>query len=587
MGCTCDRAARGRVPAGRAGVKGVVVMAVVWLLQAGCSTFGPPSGPQPRAASAVGPADPEAEAVSEVLAGEIAGQSGDLEEALRHYLRAAELSDDPRLAARATRIAVYAGNPDEAALRAARRWLELEPDSVEARQTLALLHVRQGRPEEAVEHLDAVVRLLGDGKGHGYLAVAASLAKEKDSAAALEAMERLVARHEREPAAWYALGFLALEAGDADRALEAAGRALALDPGHVQARVLRADAYLAQGRVDDAVASMREAVEVSPRSFDLRLRLGRLLVRAERYAQARAVFEALLRERPADPTLVYTLGLLNLQARDLDAARRYFRQLAEAAGDRRHEAWFYLGQIAEEQGRTREALRWYRRIEPGEYFIESRGRMADLLATRGRLEEARAVLARARARVSSAAEGVRLYLMEGQLLREAEKYREGVELYNRALTEYPGNEDLLYARAIMAEALGRVDWTERDLKAILEADPDNAAALNALGYTLADHNLRLEEALGYIRRAMELTPDDPAVIDSMGWVQYRLGNLEEAERYLRRAYAALKDAEIAGHLAEVLWKRGKREEARRILHEALKAHPEDRYLKTLAERISG
>jgi len=564
---------------------------VLWILLAGGCT--PPAGIRGTAGDLTAPggaspaADSQAEAMSEVLAGEIAGQSGDLEEAVRHYLRAAQLSDDPQLAARATRIAMFAGNRDNTAAQAARRWLELDPESVEAHQTLALLYIRQGQTEAAVEHLEAVRGLLQGSEGHGFLAIAASLAKEKQSAAALSAMERLVERHAQEPAAWQALGVLALEAGAADRALAAARRALALDPTSVEAMVLSADAHLARGEMDAAIADMRRAVRHSPASFDLRLRLGRLLVQAERYDQARKLFEGLLKERPGDATLLYTLGLLNLQARDLARARDYFRKLARAGGPKRQEAWFYLGQIAEEQGRVKEALRWYRRIGPGPYFIESRGRMADLLYLQGRLSEARAVLARARARVSSAAEGVRLYLMEGQILREAGRHREGVELYNEALTEFPGNEDLLYARAIMAERLGRIDWTERDLKAILESDPDNAAALNALGYTLADHNLRLDEALGYIRRALELTPEDPTVVDSMGWVQYRLGHLEEAERYLRKAYASLKDAEIAGHLVEVLLARDKHNEARRILREALKAHPRNDYLKALAGRVSG
>ncbi len=561
----------------------VLALAAQLALVAGCS---PPGGPRPQAERPAAPQSAEAEAMSEVLAGEIAGQSGDLEQAMTHYLRAAQLSDDPKIAARATRIAMFAGNPEGAALRAAKRWLALAPSSVEAQQTLALLYIRQGDPDAAVAHLEAVLRLLEGAEGHGYLAIAASLAKEKRAQAALEAMRRLVERHAQDPAAWHALGVLALEAGAPRQALDAAERALALDPQRAEALVLRADAYQALDDVEAASAALREAVRAHPEAFDLRLRLGRLLVQAEHYDQARALFEALLRERPDDPTLVYTLGLLHLQSRDLKQARRYFERLAEVDGRRRPEAWFYLGQIAEEQGRMREALRWYQRIEPGEYFVESRGRIADLLARRGRLDEARAVLSRARGRVSSAAEGVRLYLQEGQLLRDAKRYAEGVELYNLALTEFPGNEDLLYVRAIMAERLGRIDWAERDLRSILESDPDNAAALNALGYTLADHDLRLDEALGYIQRALALTPEDPTVIDSMGWVQYRMGHLEEAERYLRRAYASLQDAEIAGHLVEVLWARGKREEARAILRKALRAHSDDDYLRALKQRLS-
>ena len=564
----------------------VLGLATALILAAGCTPPGVSRKASGSDAAAPSPADPEAQAMSEVLAGEIAGQSGDLEQAMVHYLRAAELSDDPQLAARATRIAMFAGNPGDAAVQAAQRWLKLDPDSIEAHQTLALLYIRKGETDAAVEHLESVLRLYKGRKGHGYLAIAASLAKEKESSSALEAMRLLVERHAADPDAWQALGILALEAGSPRQALEAANRTLALDPDRTEALVLRADAYQALGDLDAAIRAMRQAVQVAPQDFERRLRLGRLLVQAERYGQARKVFQALLKLRPHDETLLYTLGLLNLQARDLAQARRYFKRLADVGGQRRQEAWFYLGQIAEEQGKVHEALRWYRRIEPGEYFIEARGRMAELLARQGRLDEARAVLARAREQVSSTAEGVRLYLLEGQILRDAKRYEEGMALYNRALTEYPGNEDLLYARAIMAERLGRIDWAERDFKAILAADPDNAAALNALGYTLADHNLRLDEALQYIQKALRLTPNDPTVIDSLGWVYYRMGKLEMAERYLRKAYGLLQDPEIGGHLVEVLWRLGKRREAGNILRELLRAHPDNDALKALRRRLS-
>ena len=181
---------------------------------------------------------------------------------------------------------------------------------------------------------------------------------------------------------------------------------------------------------------------------------------------------------------------------------------------------------------------------------------------------------------------IRLYLAEGQLLREAKLYNAGMALYNRALTEHPGNGDLLYSRALMAEKLDRIDLLEADLRAILADDPDNATALNALGYTLADRNERIEEAFDYIQRALKARPDDPTVIDSMGWVQFRMGNFNEAEQYLRRAFELLQDAEIAGHLSEIMWMKGNKSEARNIIREALEREPEHEYLQELQQRFS-
>ncbi len=178
-----------------------------------------------------------------------------------------------------------------------------------------------------------------------------------------------------------------------------------------------------------------------------------------------------------------------------------------------------------------------------------------------------------------------MYLIEGQLLHDEKLYVAAMDLYSEGLQEFPGHSDLLYARALMAEEIDRIDILETDLKAILLEDPDNASALNALGYTLADHNFRIEEALGYIKRALEIRPDDPAVIDSMGWVQFRLGNYAEAESYLRKAYGLLDDAEIAGHLGELLWFQGNYDEARKIINEVLEREPDDEYLLELQQKF--
>ncbi len=526
--------------------------------------------------------DPEL--MYQLMAGELAGQFGDLPNSVAHYNEAARLSDDPRVAERAARIAVYAED-DENALYAANRWVELSPANLEARQMVGVLYVRHGEPEAAMPHFDYLIRHAPDSGNDGFMLIGATLAQEKETEAALEAMRMLVDRHPDEAMAHYAYANLALGAGQAEQAVKAAGKALALERDMVEAMVVQARALLALGDTEQAVGGMRQAVEAAPDNYDLRTAYAKMLVQVERYGKARAEFSKLLESRPQDPDLLYTLGLLNMQQQHLVQAGQHFKGLLET-GQRADEARYYLGRVTEERQRYDEAIERYGQVKQGQFYIDAQARIAAIFGQRGQLPKGREYLKRARSEEDDVAAVVQLYLAEGELLREADHYQDGMDLFNRALSEYPGNSDLLYARALMAEELGRIDQLEADLRAILDADPNNATALNALGFTLADRNERVQEALGYIKRAYEARPDDPAVIDSMGWVHYRLGNYEQAEQYLRRAFKLLPDGEIAGHLSELMWARGHKVEARSVLREALAKEPEHEYLLELRERYT-
>jgi tetratricopeptide (TPR) repeat protein len=282
---------------------------------------------------------------------------------------------------------------------------------------------------------------------------------------------------------------------------------------------------------------------------------------------------------------VYTLGLLNLQQENFAQAKQYFTKLVEQNA-RVDDAHYYLGRVAEEQGNKQEAIAEFQKVGEGEQYLESVARIAGLYAETKDLNFAREYLSSRRREINQPEGIVQLYLAEGQLLYDRAKYTDAMDLYSRGLMEYPGNIDLLYARALTAEEIDRVDLLEADLRAILEDDPNNASALNALGYTFADRNYRIHEALGFIERALKIRPDDPAVMDSMGWVQFRLGNYTKAETYLRKAFALLDDAEVIGHLGELLWAKGDHEEARKMLREALQRHPDDEYLNKLLEKYS-
>ena len=526
----------------------------------------------------------ESELLYQLLAGEIAGQMGVVDESVVHYLEAARLSRDPTIAGRATRIALFAGDTPNA-VKSAQRWVQLAPDNLEARQTLAVLYTRAGESQQAIPHFQYVINASKMKGANGFMVISATLAREKNHRQALEVMQQLVDLYADNPRAHFAYANLALAAKQHRMAVEASGRALELAPKMVEALTVRARAYLSLGESELALKDMKSAVELVPDNYELRVNYGRMLVQAKQYSEAREIFNQLMKDRPDEPDLIYTMGLLNLQEQNFDDAVKNFKHLV-TTGKRADEGHYYLGRVAEERKRYKEAVSWYLKVGEGDYFLDAQSRVANVHVELGSLQKARNHLKRARNDANDEEVSIRLYLAEGQLLREAKLYNAGMSLYNRALTEHPGNGDLLYSRALMAEKLDRIDLLEADLRTILADDPDNATALNALGYTLADRNERIEEAFDYIRRALKARPDDPTVIDSMGWVQFRMGNFNEAEQYLRRAFELLQDAEIAGHLSEIIWMRGNKSEARKLIREALEREPEHEYLQQLQQRFA-
>lgn len=518
-----------------------------------------------------------------LLVGELAGQMGALDLSVSHYLMAALMSEDPAVSERATRIALFA-DQREAALRAAMRWVELAPASVEGRQVLGALLVNAGRVPEAVEQLDWVVQNSPQGRAAGHATVANLLSRSQNQSAALEVMGQLAERYPGDASMQLALARLALQMRQPEPALEAAERALSLEPALSDAKVLRARAYTQMGDLDRGVQIMREAVAADAGNTDLRLAYGRLLIQAGAYDQARAEFEQLIARRPGDGDLLYTLGLLSLEMERYEDAQSYFTRLL-GMGHRPNDANYYLGRIAETERRSDDALRHYRGVGDGDHFRDARVRKALLMGRAGQAEAAVDMLREMRRDADEPDWRVRLYVTESQVQRDARQYQAAMETLDQGLLEQPDSAELLYARALVAEKLDRLDILEADLRAILARDPDNAAALNALGYTLADRTDRLDEAYAYIRRAHEQHPEDAAILDSMGWVLYRMGRLDEAEAYLRQAYDTLYDPEIASNLAMLLWDRGQRDEARRVLEDALAQDPDHERLLRVKDRF--
>ncbi len=527
--------------------------------------------------------DAQSDLMYEVLVGELSGQFGDVEQALAHYVNAAQLTDDPAVAERATRIAMFAKDW-ASGLQAASRWQELVGDNLEISQILGVMELRNGNVDGAVPHFEKIMLAADDSPAKGFSIIGAVLAREPDSESSLRLLEILVNKHFENPYGHLTMASLAFQAQDFQRTIDESEIALGFKPDLIEARAMRAQALMNLDETDKALSEMKHIVEEKPGNREMRMAYSRMLINAERYDEAIDEFELLLRENPNDAELIYRLGLLYLQKEDYAKAKLKFQRLVERK-QRTDEAHYYIGRANEEQKKYVEAIAEFEKVPQGQYYIDAKARIASIYAVRDNITKAQNYLKDLRRSLSAPEAIVEVYLIEGQLLHDEKLYVAAMDLYSEGLQEFPGHSDLLYARALMAEEIDRIDLLEQDLKAILNEDPENASALNALGYTLADHNFRINEALGYIKKALEIRPDDPAVIDSMGWVQFRLGNLAEAETYLRKAFGLLEDAEIAGHLVELLWAQGNYDEAKKVMDDMLERYPDDEYILELKQRL--
>lgn len=574
-------------------VQALVWGAVVGLLSgcAGGTLKGTPASPETAAQPAAGAkADepavrPQQELTQEILykllVAEIAGQRGQPDLAVNNYLQLARSIPDPRLAERATRLAVFA-RKDDKALEAARLWVRADPDNIEARQVLVAMSIRTGDTKEALRQFDYILATPSGNSSQKLWMIANLLGREKDQQAALAIMQELVAERRDDPEALFAYAHLAVRVGDYDTAQTALEQVLVLDPDNLNAAMTYVSVLQKQDDMDAALAWLNERLGEREDDFSMRMAYARLLTEAKRYDEARENYELLILQQPDNAEVLYALGLLYLQDNRFDDAGQYFGRLVDN-NQRVDEARYYLGRIAEEQNDYESATTWYMGVERGENYLDGQVRLALLLAKQGKLEEARAHLNAIQ--TQNPRQETVLVQAEGEILTTEGRYAEAMEVYDRAL-ENNFNPDLLYARAMLAEKMDRLDILEQDLREILEHQPDNAQALNALGYTLADRTDRYEEAYELIKRAQELSPDDFYILDSYGWVLYRLGRYEEAVTYLRKARAMRDDSEIAAHLGEVLWVMGDKEGAREVWDSALATTPDDERLLNVIERFN-
>ena len=580
-------------------MKPFLPLLIVAALAAGCAPLAQQSRPEP-AAAASSQADlekaeaeeqeqalaklPHVELTPKLLYGlllaEVAGQRGQVGDSAEIYRDLAVETRDPRIARRATEIGLHSRRL-ETALQAARIWRETDPDSVAARQAMIGLLAAVGQFDELKATLPPLLAAEPQFLPRNLLHLNRLFARGGDRKAVREIIDNVTAPHLNLPEAHYARAQAAFEARDLPAARESLRQALALRPGWEAAALFRAQ--LTEDR-NEALLGLGMFIAANPQAREARLAYARALAGDKRYVEARREFRILLEQSAADPArsgdIVFAVAVLSLQLNDTQDAEKHLSRLVEIGHAEADKARYYLGQIAADNKRWDAALKWFGAVGPGEHYLTARPHAANVMAKQGRLDAAREHLRATEA--ANPRERAQLLVGEAQLLREAGRNADAHAVLSAALAQQPDQPELLYDIALLAEKLGRVDELESRLRRLIEIKPDHAHALNALGFSFAERNIRLDEARTLIERALDLAPNDPFILDSKGWVLFRQGQPEAALEALRRAFGIRADPEIAAHIGEVLWSLGRKDEARQTWEKARKEHPAN---ETLAETI--
>lgn len=522
----------------------------------------------------------EPETVYDLMVAELGGQRKRYDLALGNYLKQAHQTRDIGVVERAYQISMFIG-ARQASLDAALLWAELAPNDVNALQASAIELVRDGQLDRAVEQMRKSLEQQGEAN-FDFLASSASELSDSERESLLKTYDIILNEYPDHHSLMLGKAILLQQSERNNEAMLLCDQLLKRDPEYVKALILKGRILNKLGRGDEAEDMLADAVERHPDRPRLRLLYARILVHLSKLDEARAQFEELLKQSPHDVEILMSLALIALENDMLDRAEEYFKQLLKL-GQRKSSANYYLGRINEKNGHLKEAEEYFLNVSPGKEFVRAQVSLVQMMLIQGRLSDARKHLDEARNRYPVHA--VQLYLLETEILVGAGEYHNALELFDAAVIRHPESINLLYARAMVQEKLGKLEALEKDLRTIIKLQPDNAAALNALGYTLADRTDRYKEALELIEKAYSIDSDDPAIMDSMGWIQYRLGNLESALKHLTRAYAKFPDHEVAAHLGEVLWMMGRKDEAVALWDEALEKKPESDILRTTRERL--
>ena len=516
-----------------------------------------------------------------LLTAELAGQRGQYDIALEGYMVAAKRVHDPRFAERAAMIAMYMKNSNKTN-EAVTLWLHQDPKNQIARKIAALLALRSGDKKASAEHLNVLLAVDSAGFEGALLELAGVLQKEGKINAINEALDALSLQHPDTADIYYIQSLLAMQNKDKNLAEAKIQQALKLRPGWDNALIFQAQIAVFSGDLNKAKALLKDAAVKYPDNSKINKMYAQVLIKAENYTDAIEVYQKIISADSKDLESQFAVGLVYLQLDQDQRAEDIFKKLLEQP-EWQYQSRFYLGKIEEKQGHPKKALAWFDKVTDGPFVFDASISAIALLQKDKQYDDASARLSLLQAKFPK--QKLRLILVQAELYSQQKYYEKAFDLLTKALVDFPDQKELLYTRALMAERVNKPEIVEADLKKILAVEPNNVEALNALGYTLLGKSSRYADAEKYLQKALNLEPDEAVIIDSYGWLQFKLGNAERALVYLQQAYEKQQENEIAAHLAEVLWALGKKDEAIKLFNKVIKESPDDEYLRDFQRRI--
>ena len=559
-------------------------IAIALSLTAACSTLAPEPVVEHAVEAPLGEPEPSleraipADSVYPLLVAEFALRRRAYDVALNTYLEQSEILREPAVSAHATHLAQFMQREDEA-LRAVRLWLEMEPDNVEANNTIATLLARKGKTLQAMPHLAIVAR---SGKSVHFPILLTNFDKlpPAEQAKLVAGINDLAREFPDETGIPLSQAIIHNEFKQNDQALEKLDKVFEQEPYHPQALVLEAR-ILMERKDKKPLSRIEKALEADPENSKLRLQYAQLLTRSS-MTTARQQFEILAAQSPGNGDILFSLALINRETGNTTEAKAYLEQMVEQ-DLRPGEAHYYLGRILEDEGELKAAVSHYMQVEDGRDFLSANSRIGTILLATQQGDKNHAYLNDLRRKYPERKE--QLYGLEVEMLTRTGDLDGAMSVINAALRDMPESTTLRYTRSMLGEQQNDLDLMERDLREIIQQEPNNATALNALGYTLANRTERYAEAYTLISRALRLLPEEPAILDSMGWVLFRQGKYAKAVEYLSRAYAKFPDPEVAAHLGEVLWVSGDTSTAKAVLQGAVARDPDHEVLVKTMERL--
>jgi tetratricopeptide (TPR) repeat protein len=519
----------------------------------------------------------------EFLLGDIAAQRGSHELAAQAYLNLASVTRDPRVARRAAQLTFEAHQYDQS-VEAFKLWQQLEPTSPLAKQMLVSLLLSGGKLQEAQPHVTELLATDPQNIGRSFMNLYGLLARVPDKTAALDWLIEVAHPYPKVAEAHWALAQAASAANKHELALSEAHEAVALRPEWDISVVLEAQ-LMQRNNPDASAALLKKYLDVHDDKKDVRLFYARMLLEQKKYVPAREAFSRLLQQRPGSPELAFAIAMISLQLGELDRAEQELRVALTSNGKDKDDDTlnYYLGQLGEAKKDEAMAVQHYRQIKGGEHLYASQLRIAYLLNKAGKLDEARKTLKSTKPKDDT--QSIQLLMIESQFLREAKKHNESFKVLAQGLEKFPDEPELLYQSALVADQLNKPDAFEQLLRKLIKVNPESAHPYNALGYSWLERNVRVHEAMELVEKAYKLAPDDIAIVDSMGWGYFRLGQYDKSIEFLRRAYQANPDPEIAAHLGEALWVSGNKADAQQVWSENAKANPKNDALQAVIKRF--